>query len=75
MIKINELAAGSSYACRFKIEHDGDVYESIGLLLTRDTEQSLVKLRDIETLMEFVVPFDNIWDIDYVNWTEAEEKP
>jgi hypothetical protein len=25
--------------------------------------------------MEFVVPFDNIWDIDYVNWTEPQEEP
>jgi hypothetical protein len=75
MIKINELETGQSYACRFKIEQNGDVYESIGLLLTRDTEQRLVRLKDTETFMEFVVPFDNIWDIDHVNWTEAEKKP
>jgi hypothetical protein len=75
MININELETGQSYACRFKIEREGDVYESIGLLLTRDTEQRLVRLKDTETFMEFVVPFDNIWDIDHVNWTEAEKKP
>jgi hypothetical protein len=71
MIKIEDLKTGESYACRFS--HND--YEGIGLLLTRDLEQKLVKLKDTESLMEFVVPFDNIWDIDYVNWTEPQEEP
>jgi hypothetical protein len=74
MIKIEDLVAGESYACRFKITGPG-AYEGIGVLITRDLDQKLVKLRDTETLMEFVVPFDNIWDIDYVNWTDSQEEP
>lgn len=71
MIKIEDVVAGESYACRFKITGPGD-YEGIGVLLTRDLDQRLVKLRDTHSLMEFVVPFDDIWDIDYVNWSEDE---
>lgn len=69
MIKIEDMISGESYACRFK--HND--YEGIGLLLTRDLEQKLVKLRDTESLLEFIVPFDNIWDIDYVKWTDEAQ--
>lgn len=69
MISIENMTTGESYACRFK--HND--YEGIGVLLTRDLEQKLVKLRDTRSLMEFVVPFENIWDIDYVNWSDEAE--
>jgi hypothetical protein len=72
MIDITELTPGESYACRFRLVKDEDTYESIGLLLTRDLEQKLVKLRDTQTLIEFVVSFDDVWDIDHVNWTDLE---
>ena len=69
MIKIEDIIAGESYACRFKHNE----YEGIGLLLTRDLEQKIVKLRDTESLLEFIVPFDNIWDVDYVKWSDEAE--
>lgn len=72
MIKIEDIVSGESYACRFRIVGPGN-YEGIGVLLTRDLEQKLVKLRDTQSLMEFVVPFEDIWDIDYVNWTDEAE--
>lgn len=46
------------------------VYEGIGVLMQRDTEQRLVKLQDEKSKREFVVSFDDIWDIDTVEWHE-----
>jgi hypothetical protein len=46
------------------------MYESIGILMQRDTEQELVKLKDEKSSKEFVVPFADIWDIDTVEWTD-----
>lgn len=70
MIDIETLVPGESYACRFRVGEN----EGIGLLLTRDLENRLVKLRDVNSMMELTVSFDNIWDIDYVNWIESSEE-
>jgi hypothetical protein len=45
-------------------------YEGLGVLIARDLEQQLVKLKDEKSAKEFVVPFDDIWDIDTVDWVE-----
>jgi hypothetical protein len=49
------------------------MYEGIGVLIQRDTEQRLVKLQDQKSSKEFVVSFDDIWDVDVVEWTEPLE--
>ena len=46
------------------------MYEGFGVLMQRDTEQRLVKLQDQKSSKEFVVSFDDIWDIDVIEWTE-----
>jgi len=46
------------------------LYEGIGVLMQRDTEQELVKLQDEKSKKEFVVPFKDIWDIDTVEWKD-----
>ncbi len=46
-------------------------YEGLGVLMQRDSDQRLVKLKDEKTSKEFVVSFDNIWDIDEVEWTDS----
>jgi hypothetical protein len=46
------------------------MYESIGVLMQRDMDQRLVKLKDDKSSKEFVVSFDNIWDIDEVEWID-----
>ena len=48
------------------------VYESVGILVQRDTEQRLVKLQDEPSKREFVVSFDDIWDVDTIEWQEPE---
>ena len=45
-------------------------YEGIGILMQRDSDQRLVKLQDEKSKKEFVVSFDDIWDIDTVEWEE-----
>ena len=46
------------------------MYEGLGVLIARDLEQELVKLKDEKSSKEFVVPFADIWDIDTVDWVE-----
>lgn len=46
------------------------LYESIGVLMQRDSDQRLVKLKDEKSSKEFVVGFDDIWDVDEVEWEE-----
>jgi len=47
------------------------MYESIGILMQRDSDQRLVKLKDEKSSKEFVVPFDDIWDIDTIEWIDT----
>jgi len=42
------------------------VYESIGIIQTRDLENQKVKLIDTVSRLTFVVSFDDIWDIDTI---------
>jgi len=45
------------------------MYEGLGILVQRDTEKRLVKVQDEKSSKEFVVSFDDIWDVDEVEWT------
>ena len=49
------------------------VYEGFGVLTTRDTRTRLVKILDEKSKKEFTVPFDDIWDIDTVEWVAQDE--
>lgn len=46
------------------------IYEGIGVLMQRDSEAELVKLKDEKSGREFVVPFADIWDVDTVDWVD-----
>ena len=48
-------------------------YEGLGVLVARDPNTRLVKLQDERSKKEFVVSFDDIWDIDTVDWVEEDE--
>lgn len=48
------------------------VYEGVGILLQRDMDQRLVRLKDERSSAEFVVDFDNIWDVDTIEWRDPE---
>ena len=47
-------------------------YEGLGILMQRDSDQRLVKLQDEKSKKEFVVGFDDIWDVDEVEWKDDE---
>ena len=88
MIDIKDITPGQSYACKFKVEHmldqDGNLsdgegsvfelgtYEGLGIIITRDTEQRLVKVKDEASSKEFVVSYDSIWDVDDIEWADAQ---
>ena len=46
------------------------MYEGVGVLSARDMSTRLVKLVDEKSSKEFVVSFDDIWDIDVVEWVD-----
>lgn len=46
------------------------LYEGVGILVQRDVEQRLVKLQDEKSKKEFVVSFDDIWDVDEIEWVD-----
>ena len=46
------------------------MYESLGVLIQRDSDKRLVKLQDEKSKKEFVVSFDHVWDVDEVEWTD-----
>jgi len=49
------------------------VYEGFGVLTTRDLDSRLVKLIDEKSSKEFTVSFDDIWDVDSVEWQTSQE--
>ena len=48
-------------------------YEGLGILMQRDSDKRLVKLQDEKSKKEFVVSFDDIWDVDEVEWENPLE--
>lgn len=46
------------------------IYEGLGVLMERDLNTEMVKLRDEKSSKEFVVPFSDIWDVDEVEWVD-----
>lgn len=50
------------------------MYEGLGVLVSRDMNTRLVELEDEKSKKKFVVSFDDIWDIDTVEWVDAENE-
>lgn len=75
-MKISTIEEGKSYACRYKFDRvfteDGCVKTvsdtGFGVIRTRDHNQQLVEIVDPETGDTAIVPWENCWDIDEVNW-------
>ena len=44
-------------------------YEGFGILVKRDVENKIVELYDRDVERNFFVPFDDIWDVDEIEWT------
>lgn len=46
------------------------LYEGLGILMQRDMDQRLVLLKDEASKKEFVCSFDDIWDVDEIEWND-----
>lgn len=68
MKDIKDIVPGNSYACRFKNEQ-GDT--CLGVITVRDQENQLVRVRDTESDQEYVTSWNDVWDIDTVEWVEG----
>ncbi len=66
MIDILDITPGESYACKYKVDDE----EKFGLILLRDIDKKLVKVQDLSSSAQAVVPFDLIYDIDEVEWVD-----
>lgn len=69
-MNIEDIEPGNSYACRFYNEDDET---RLGIITVRDQNQRLVRLVDPENEQEYVTSWDDIWDIDTVEWVNEEE--
>jgi len=83
-LHITEISAGSSYACRFRLNTVLDEkgypaspssppvrygsFESLGIIIKRDKEAELVELLDQHSNSTYVIPFSDIWDVDTIEW-------
>ena len=45
-------------------------YEGLGILIQRDSEKKLVRLKDEKSSKEFIVPFKDLWDVDEIEWKD-----
>jgi len=64
----HDITPGQSYACKYT-DLAGEV--CLALVVTRDTQKQLLKLRDVATGHEFTVSYDEIADLDTVEWVDA----
>jgi len=67
-MKPEDIEPGKSYACKYT---DLAGVECLALVITRDTEKQLLKLRDVATGHEFTVSYDQVRDLDTVEWVDA----
>jgi len=50
-------------------------YESVGVIVKRDVDAQIVELLDTKRgLQAHRVPFENIWDVDTVEWIDPDNQ-
>jgi hypothetical protein len=47
-------------------------YEGFGVIQIRDTNSRMVELYDTSSRKTFTVSFDDIWDVDEVEYVESD---
>ena len=61
-LDIRNIDIGSAYAAKFLNEAE---VERIGVLVKRDLENELVELLDVQTGVNYIRTFTEIWDVDH----------
>jgi hypothetical protein len=64
-MKPQDIQAGVSYACKYT---DLAGKSCLAIIVKRDPEQELLVLRDLETDHEFTARYEDVHDIDTVEW-------
>jgi hypothetical protein len=70
-VMLDELGRPAPNLSDTPLKGEGE-YEGLGVLTQRDLQSRLVRLHDDASKRDFVVSFDDIWDIDVVEWTDGE---
>jgi len=70
-VMLDELGRPAPNLSDTPLKGEGE-YEGLGVLMQRDLQSRRVRLHDDRSKRDFVVSFDDIWDIDVVEWQEAE---
>jgi len=68
----SDIKAGKSYACRFLIREGLATTELFGVIKTRDTEQKLAEILEVNSNDTYVVKWEDCWDIDEVEWRDPD---
>jgi hypothetical protein len=61
-LDVRTIDIGSAYAAKFLNEAE---VERIGVLVKRDLENELVELLDVQTGVNYIRTFTEIWDVDH----------
>lgn len=69
MITPHDILPGESYACKYK---DLTGQDCIALILTRDLDNKRLEIKDIESDTRMILAFDEVFDIDTVEWIEED---
>lgn len=63
-IELKDLEPGRSYACMYT-DLTGP---ALAIIVKRDVENQLVELRDLESNHTVILAWDQVYDIDTVEW-------
>ena len=63
----HDIEPGSSYACKYR---DLAGEECLAVIVRRDTDVELLIIRDVATGIEFTARYEDVFDIDTVDWVE-----
>lgn len=63
----DEMIAGASYACKYT---DLAGKECIALVTVRDRDRRMLMLKDLETGIEFSASYDDVRELDRVEWQD-----
>ena len=66
-MNIQDILPGKSYACKY-LDLSGT--ECVAVIHTRDTEQELVRVCDVESDMMMTLAYALIYDVDVIDWQE-----
>ena len=66
-MNIQDILPGKSYACKYL---DLSGAECVAVIHTRDTEQELVRVCDVESDMMMTLAYALIYDVDVIDWQE-----